>query len=185
MARARGRKSVRFQRRRRGNRWSGNRVSETSIFTLTPGKDGFISAKQLSNVPQHSVWRPLHAKLSVSQDNAGGSNPAMQLIWMDPNGIEVASSQLRLMSGNSHTVSLAYPRNAGWYSPLDVVQPAKILVMRAVCTKSSSSEPTYGCILNMTVAVRPEIVSGQCPKRVNVYEHHSDPPVDEFEMLGH
>lgn len=180
MARTKGRKF----RRSRKRRWSGNSVVETAVFTIKTGTEGKVTGNQLSNVPTHSIWKPLFVKLSVSRE-VRDSDPAVQLVWIDPNGKEVASSPVVLMTGNVHTVKLAYPRIGGWFSPIDLVKPGSILMIRCICTKSVTTQFEYGCVCTMKFAVKQEIVAGSCPT-LNLYAHVSDPPdIEQYVMVQH
>lgn len=171
------RANLRSVRRRPRRRMGNNIVTEVLISDVKIGKIGVISGAQLTNVPLHSVWRPV--SVTVQAAPITDAPFAVQaLLYSAPasgisRGIVVASSRVILISQVPRTLTVRYPRSGSWYQPLSVQRPEEIVNLTTICT--GTSDPGTVCYtVTMRIAVRNEVVSPTCPVSFGVRD--PDPP---------
>lgn len=153
----------RFRKNRRTTRARPRRrnvggIIETMISDIKIGESVAMTYRHLSNVPMHTLWRPV--SLTVQ---ATGSFTGIQIILCDPSGHYAASSPVTLLSSVTRRVTVGYPRSADWYQPLDVEKPAQIAILNAICTSKNASTGVIPVVATMRVRVRNEIVKVTCP----------------------
>lgn len=168
-----------FRRRRRLPR---STVTESMISDISIGTSTAITGKHLSNVPKHSIWKPISLVVQVA-----GYSSGIQVMLCGPDGQYVNSSRVQLVDSTKRRVRVFYPRNADWYVPLDQHSPTQIAVINSVCTLPYGGKDPLklGVVVEMRIALKSEIVSIACPVALVEIETISAPlsPCSSFAGL--
>jgi len=171
------RRIARRSRRRAPRRTGGLFVKEVLVSSIPESAITQVPVSIMSNVPKFSIWRPRTIRVQATASDSN-TMPAIQVVMYNSSGEKVSSSQVRLLNVIRTNIYCHYPRTAEWFSPIQDDNKAILFDVRVLCTSTSKPSTRVGVIINVTVQVKNEIPSIECPSNLRSI------PLVPFEHIG-